>query len=135
MYLDVYIGYFDDPLFEWDEKKWNKDTWSGNCPHRKSPLFPYPAPFFQLIKKIENKEFEGKQVDWGGWVARVTKQQIIGFFRESYLCRYEKEGESAFGFNPDIFRNKHAEEHLKELITYINSLDEKREYALVASEL
>jgi hypothetical protein len=37
-----------------------------------------------LIKKISSGEFAGKQFDWGGWAAKVSKQEILDFITEIY---------------------------------------------------
>lgn len=125
-YCDVYIGDLSDPKFEWDcssDKKWN----TGNTPHGISPLFP-PGnrPFSLLIDKIENKVFEGKQVDWGADVAKVNKEQILDFINECYK-------DDRTYLDPQYM--PHLYPRLGELIGLVNALDPKKQYALVASEL
>lgn len=120
MFLDVYIGDLDDPDFSWDDGDWN-----GNCPKRKSPFFPPQAPFSNLIDMIKQGRFEGKQVDWGGWVAKVKKEQILKFIEEYY---------------PDDWYNRnfylpHILDQMKELKRFVEKLDPDKQYALVASEL
>jgi hypothetical protein len=84
---DVFIGELSsgaDPL------DWGGD-WNGNVPDAKSPMFPphgggslQEYPFSQLIDRISSGRFQGKQVDWGGWAAKVTKQEILDFIAEVY---------------------------------------------------
>jgi hypothetical protein len=112
MYLDVYIGDLDDPDFHRDG-----GDWSGNIPKRKSPFSPPTEPFWTLIEKIRTGELEGKQTDWGGWVARVTKQEIQRFMAD------------VFGGDP-CSRGVYTE-----LCDFVASLDDNKQYALVASEL
>src|ERR1700674_2731718 len=81
-YRDVYIGKLSegpDPL------DWGGD-WNGNLPASESPLFPPHGadPFSQLITRIKDGRFSGKQVDWGGWVAKVSKAEILRYIAEIY---------------------------------------------------
>jgi hypothetical protein len=85
-YRDVYIGDLDDPNFHWDGGNWR----IGNIPRRKSPFFPsvMAVPFWSLLRKIKAGELDGKQTDWGGWVARATKKQIHEFIASVYVPKY-----------------------------------------------
>lgn len=119
-FLDVYIGDLNDPSFSWENGDWN-----GNCPKRQSPFFPPPAPFSEMKTMIEQGELVGKQVDWGGWVAKAKKDQIMKIVNDYYLGDwYERNS-----FLPHLIKQ------MKELQEYITSLDSEIEYALVASEL
>jgi hypothetical protein len=69
-----------------------------------------------LITKIETNIFDGKRTDWGGWVARISKDQLLAFIHELY-GDYEK--------SPS----------LEELRDYVATLDPEKRYALVAAEL
>lgn len=123
MYLDVYIGDLDDPSFSWDG-----GNWEGNAPHRESPFFPSGREaFWRLMRKIDSGELPGKQVDWGAWVARVTRREIEAFIKECYGAArlYQERGE-VLG---------HLYDQLQELRRYVASLEDGKEYALVASEL
>ena len=79
-FLDVYIGNLSDPSFHWDG-----GNWSGNVPTPLSPFFPQGhTDRSVLIDRIASGAYEGKQTDWGGHVAKVTKQQIKDFIEEQY---------------------------------------------------
>ncbi len=120
-YYDVYIGFLDDPEFSW-----GKAGQDGRLPSAKSPLFPGSSDeFFDIINFIENGEFKGEKVDWGGWVAIVTKAQIIEFIDKHFSQNW-------------INNNKNGLEHLNDKLTqikeFVNNLEEYKEYALVACE-
>jgi hypothetical protein len=116
---DVYIGFLDD-TFDWDHPGGN-----GNCPKRRSPFFPSSAPFDRLIQKIESGEYDGKQLDWGGWGAKVNKQQIREFIAESYKDSVELIDGSLVP----------KDDYLEDLLRYLNELDDSTIYILVAAEL
>ena len=74
--------------------------------------------------KLKKGAFEGKQVDWGGWVAKVKKEEIIKFLNEIY----DKEW---------FLKNKeriYVLQNLDKLKEYVNTLDPIKQYALVAME-
>ena len=121
-YRDVYIGLLEDPKFSWED-----GNWDGNTPSATSPLFP-PAmgAFNELIDRIESGAYEGKQTDWGAWVAKVSKQQILGFIEDCY-------GQDRYYTDPKYM--PHLYDKMQELLRRIESLDEHKTYALVASEL
>lgn len=116
-FYDMYIGDLQDPTFHWEGADWN-----GNVPHRLSPFFPpgYSSglknPFWALINKIETNAFDGKQTDWGGWVARINKDQLLAFIDQLY-GDYEQSSS------------------LKGLRAYVATLDPEKQCALVAAEL
>ena len=125
-YCDAYIGYLDDPYFRWGEGEG-----TGRPPKRVSPFFP-PAYtraygiFSVIIERINDKTFEGKQVDWGAFVAKVSKKQIVELIDEFY---------------PDswIERNKEYSNHLNiqlvDLKKFVSQLSDEKAYALMACEL
>jgi hypothetical protein len=124
----TYIGDLEDPSFTWnpDESTYNR----GNAPRAVSPRFPVlggvESVGFILVCKIASGEFGGKQVDWGCWVARMTKAQIVDFINRYYLLaecgrRYGQPGAS-------------FELEYGELLSYVNRLESGKEYGLVALE-
>lgn len=119
-FLDVYIGYSDDPSFVW-----NDGNWSGNAPMRQSPFFPSASPFRKLVNKIESRELDGKQLDWGAWATKVNKDYIIDFLEESYSKDWYEMNRSY----PHIIKE------MDELKTFIEGLDSSKVYLLVATEL
>ena len=121
-YLDVYIGRLDDPHFSWEGGNWN-----GNVPHAISPRFPEGrTAFWELIKRIESGELDGKQTDWGGWVARVTKAQIEEFIRDIHDAHPWYQSDSPM---------PHMKERLDALRGFVATLKDDEKYALIASEL
>jgi hypothetical protein len=124
-YLDVFVGELsegDDPL------DWGGDV-NGNLPKVRGPYFPPQgsgAPFSRLRRKIASGEFPGKQVDWGAWAAKVSKEQILDFIDEVYR------GDNWY-VDPTIMA--HLFTKMEELMAYVRSLPDGRSYALVACEL
>jgi len=117
-YYDVYIGYNDDSF------SWDNGNWSGNIPRNGSAGFPVPAPFNVLIDKIQAGEYDGKQLDWGSWGAKVSKQQIVDFIKEYY--------------NDDwLLRHAtlpHLLAELEKVYDFVLKLDNEGIYVLVAIE-
>jgi hypothetical protein len=78
---ETYVGDLDAPPFSWDGGDWN-----SNCPQAISTLFPpqrshYNAAFHAFIKE---HDLEFRQTDYGCWVARVTRDQIVEFIASTY---------------------------------------------------
>jgi hypothetical protein len=121
---DVYIGRLSDGP---DPLDWGGDYRIGNVPHRLGPFFPPSrgGTFHVLIGKIREKQYVGKQVDWGAWAATVTKDQILEFIEEVY------QGDRTY-LDPSYMPHLHP--HLEELKVFVRSLPD-RTFALVASEL
>ena len=112
----VYVGDLDHPGFNWEGGDWN-----GNIPARLSPEFPpmtqhYNGDFHVWVQKTQVK---CKQTDFGGWTARVTKSQIAEFITEVYRGSEELPW---------------VKDRLVELNAFVATLDERRVYALVATE-
>jgi len=84
------------------------------------------SPFRRLIKKISDGDFPGKQVDWGGWAAKVSKRDILEFIDETYR------GDRTYC---DPKRMPHLYERMQSLLAYVHSLPDDGFFALVASEL
>lgn len=122
-FLDVYIGDLDDSNFHWEG-----GNWEGNSPRGiGGPWFPpgpgSSSPFWALIERIKANQFEGKQCDWGAWIAKVHKEQIEAFIDEVYGT-YEQPKELA-----------HLRKRFDELKAFVATLDPAKTYALVATEL
>jgi hypothetical protein len=124
-YCDVYIGSLEDKSFQWtniSDERWG----IGNAPFRIGPTFPPPAPFNTLVDKIDKEYFSGKQIDWGAYVAIVTKRQIQDFIEECY--RNDKTYSDPY-YMPHLYGRLH------ELKQFVASLDPTKRFFLVASEL
>lgn len=83
-------------------------------------------PFRCLIKKISDGDFPGKQVDWGAWVAKVSKRDILDFIDEVYL-------DDQWYSDPKLM--PHLYENMKSLLAYVRSLPDDLFFALVACEV
>ncbi len=119
-----YIGDLNDPSFSWDD-----GDWSGNVPKAITHGFPDESEAFsRIIKGIEDLEFDGKQTDFGGWVARMTKKEILELIDKWYppgtLHPYE---------NSPFMQVKY--DRLMKLLPELEALDDKKVYAVVAWEL
>jgi len=106
----VYIGDLQDPSFKWEGGDWN-----DNVPRALSDMFPptdghYNACYHEWS---EESGFEPKQTDFGGWVVRVSKAQLLSYVEYCY---------------------KSEPSTMNSLRTFIDSLDEAKQYALVATE-
>lgn len=127
-YYDAYIGKLEDPSFSW-----GGDGVEGSPPRRISPFFP-PTPgggmmdsaFWRVIRWIDDGRLEGKQVDWGAWVAKATKEDLERFIDSLYA---HHEWYSSGSPMP------HLLESFKELEAFVENLEPGKDYALVASEL
>ncbi|CAM2787816.1 hypothetical protein [Salinicoccus roseus] len=91
MELEVFIGDLEDDLFDYENGDYN-----GNIPKRISMFFPKShSTFHFILQKIEDKEIEGKQTDWGAWVALLylheMKDLLKGFYNEADFKVVEKE--------------------------------------------
>lgn len=124
-YIDVFIGSLDDPRFVWDYIPTNNNE--SNHPHKIGPEFPDREGFGKLIDKIKNKEFYGKQVDWGAWAAIVTKKQIEGFVEDCYG------GNNPYA-DPKSKPVLDFYEKIQELKKFVSALDPNKKYYLTAME-
>ena len=128
-YFDMWIGDLDDPDF-----KWHDGNYDGNLPKRKSPMFP-PARddyfFRDFFRWVELRRNDYKQTDWDGWVAKVTKEDILNFIDHRYKTdpRYTDPQQVLYRNGKAVFV-----EQLNDLIEYVSSLDDEKLYALVAAE-
>ncbi|MEN8131087.1 MAG: hypothetical protein ABFS45_13005 [Pseudomonadota bacterium] len=116
-YCSTYIGDLSDPEFHWDGGDWN-----GNIPQGIGFPFPDTLEHYPTLGHYNSKFFDWvgrekvtyKQTDYGGWVARVNKAQLLNFIQFCY------------GSEPH--------EEVDKLIDFVNTLEESDEYALVAEE-
>ncbi len=109
----VYIGDLDG--FDWD------GDWDNNIPACLSPEFPpmsghYNSKYHAWVKA---NGVACQQTDFGGWVARVTKSELVDFIAETY--RVDEMLPWLMG-------------RVIELKEFVNSLQENKTYGLVATE-
>ena len=107
-YLDVYIGDLSEFDFD-DQRRWN----IGHAPKALSRLFP-PITGSALFWAIVKGKISSQQVDWGAWVAKATKAEIIRIVEDFY--------------HNDSWA-------LSKIMADIENLEEGKIYGLVASEL
>jgi len=110
-FCSTYIGDLDDPSFSWEA-----DNWSGNIPRRLGPSFPGYLEHYnaQFKRWVVEANVTWKQTDYGGWVAKVDKLQLLDFITYCY--------------GPD------PKGKVLELIQFVNDLDDNKIYGLVAEE-
>jgi hypothetical protein len=121
MYLDVYIGQLEAP-----PRWWRKAKKSDGPPVRQSPFFPSGHTAFREVKRrIASGEYRGEQVDWGAWVARVSKSQLQALIHGMY------DHDPTYGPKSTL---PHIASQLTDLRSYVDGLQDG-EYALVACEL
>ena len=128
MYTDVYVG-------EFSEHVW--DGWSSisNQPKGVTSFFPEPVstperfggyqPFCDVKDRIKDGIYEGRQLDWGCWAAKVTKKDLLLLMDEYYPEDWLNSESAKF-----VNRGKFAAELKKE----IANLDENAMYLLTALE-
>ena len=117
-YYDVFVAHDDDTF------KWENGNWNGNCPRNRGPWFPSKAPFLLLIDKIERGKYQGKQLDWGAYGAKVTRDQAVEFIQEFYDDNWMRSNA----------KQSHLLKQLEEVYDHVLALDPQGAYVLVALE-
>ena len=112
---EVYVGDLKDPGF-----KWQGGNWNCNIPARLSPIFPpLPGSYSRTYGAwVSSAGVESRQTDFGGHVARVTRQQILEFIAAGYAS------EDSLKVQAGIHDLRH----------FVNGLADEPLYALVATE-
>jgi hypothetical protein len=120
----VYVGRLDDGRFRWEG-----GNWDANFPSHITRDFPTigreSKEFWELRRRIESGRYEGKQTDWGCWVARVKRAEILAFIQDMY-------GHQP-GADDDVLPRQ-ADQSLEEIVRRVRALDPETLYALVAYE-
>jgi hypothetical protein len=108
-YCSTYIGDLEDPEFKWEGGDWN-----GNIPPRLSPVFPPgPAHYHSTFDAwVDQAGVTSKQTDFDGWMARVSKPQILDFIEFCY--------------------GREITDAVEKLINFVHTLDDAKEYGLVS---
>jgi len=84
-----YIGDLDgnnnngDRKFYWDPP--DESYRNYNLPRRLIPAEAYedlPVSVFYLMRLIEEKQYEGRQIDWGAWALKMTGAELKAFFAQ-----------------------------------------------------
>ena len=120
---NVYVGDLADPNFRWEG-----GDWDGNVPRPLGPSFAGGdfRMYAAVMHAIREGRYEGKQTDFGGWVAKVRRQHILDLIEELY-------GRDPWYTDPS--KMPHLYMQLRELRAFVHSLDPAAIYALVAWEL
>lgn len=112
-YADVYIGSLEDKTFDWDDS-----SGDGLCPVKRSSFFPGRSLVWGYVVDKIIQDYQGKQHDWGSWIGKATKQQIKELIQNMYSSDWYIWLDNLLG-----------------LKKFVEKLDPKKQYALVASEL
>ena len=112
----VYVGDLDDPKFLWEGGDWNGNVPRALSNDSLSQGGHYNAFFHAWVAKAG---VTSRQTDYGGWVARVNKKQLLSFLTEGYV------GQEDLPWIAD---------RLPDLRAFIESLVDDKEFALVATE-
>jgi hypothetical protein len=123
-YQHVYIG----ELGPKGGLDWGGDPHIANAPKCMSPSFPptsdRPSPHNLLKDRISQGAMPGLQADWGAWATRTDKRQILAYCYGAQVIA----GAERLSF-------AHLDDQLRDLLRFVEALEEGRLYALVASEL
>lgn len=122
---DVYIGDLDDPEFHWDG-----GDWDGNIPKPLTDAFPPVGGHYNecFHRWVDKSGVESRKTDFGGWVNRVTPQQISDYIEDCYGV------DSMYAGTESKQAWKHLTDRLEKIRAFVNSLDDDELYALVATE-
>jgi hypothetical protein len=71
---DIYIGTAKEPAFDWRARGVGVAQITFRC-HVESGL----QPLLDFVRAIEAGELEGRQLDWGSWIAPVRKADLAAF--------------------------------------------------------
>ena len=121
-YCSTYIVDLSDPDFHWEG-----GTWNGNIPRRLSPVFPWiPSQHYnsKFYEWVEATGVVSKQTDFDGFVAIVTKAQILDFVD---FC-YEMDAQR---LHSKVLPDQEMDA-LNEVLRCVAQLRENKHYALVA---
>lgn len=94
-----------------------------SLPIRRSPWFPPPGGNDNFLTLIFNMEHT--QIEWGGYVTIVTKNQLSDILDAWY-------GKLGRRLKPKYY--PHLFEQYTELRAYVESLDGRKKYGLVGTE-
>ena len=122
--ISVSIVQIEEPDFVWE--KWN---WNEKPPRMTGHDFP-PASkkmlWAEALEKICDKYYKvSRQIDWGSWMARITKPQIYEFIEEIY--EDEKVCLEKICFLP-------MSDRMEDFMNYIDSLEKGKTYAIMVLE-
>jgi len=126
----VFIGRLSDNA---DPLDWG-GNYTSNLPLHDTPDFPKHGrgdPYRCVMAMISNGRLPGKQVDWGGWAAKVSKQDILAFIAEVYR---DDKWDTYPTTRPLPWRYESEKRNMEGLMTNVHSLPEDGLFALVAYE-
>ena len=127
-FCSLYVGDLDDPAFHWVGGNWN-----DNIPSAVTPNFPPPSQGVgaQFFEWVDSSGVEWKKTDFSGYVARVTKPQILEFID---FCYGSDPGYRRCARSSAQNRLPKVANDPNEIRDFVVSLSDAKEYALVAEE-
>ena len=108
MVTAVYIGKFNSQAFDYNKM----GDWNGYFPEAISPWY-YQSCLYWDIFKASNV----KQTDWGCWVIKMSKDELVVFITDKYREYASKAND------------------LKEMLLFVDTLNDTDEYLLTAIEV
>jgi len=119
MDLDVWIDFDDDSMKAWKGGAWAKDTAFGELAMSRSPFFPEGhEAFYKVTDLINSKRYETDYID------EITRYVIIPKSKLVVLIKSLKSK-----WNMD-----HIEQRLDELLAFVETLPDNRNYKVVCQE-
>ena len=119
MDLDVWINFDDDSMKAWKGGEWAKDTALGELAMSRSPFFPKGhKAFWKVIDLIYSKKYETDYID------ELTRYVIIP---KSELVKLIKSLKSELNL-------KHINKRLNELLAFVITLPDNKNYKVVCQE-
>jgi len=77
-YHGIKVAIIKSDTFAWTEDNWNENV---------ETLFEFPpigsSGFFAVMNGVTSGKYEGRQLDWGAWLAIVSKEQVTELIRDA----------------------------------------------------
>ena len=115
------MTFYDAYIADIEGQDWT--TISDDLPTRIGPYFPALVGGGHMYGVI--RSMDSTQVEWGGWMIRVSKKDIIRILDECYGRNKSYSPQSEL---------PHLYEKFQELSKFVDSLEEDHEYGLVGTE-
>jgi hypothetical protein len=124
-HCSTYIGDLDDPDFHIDQ------VLTINLPRHLSKTFPRPREHYNVLfhQWVKVRAMPCKQIDYDGYLVLLTKDEL-----RDYIA-YVYDSDPSYTNSKNISESgphQHEVKRLKEIKTFITTLDPGRRYALIA---
>lgn len=125
----IYVGDLNDPRFSWNDGDWN-----GNTPRALTTAFPprrRSYGFADYFEWLKGRGIAHQQTDWGAFVAKVTRADIVAFIAFCY------DSDTSYNDPAQMLRWKgkaYLVAKLKRLKKEVRALKDDCVYGLVAME-